>query len=93
MKPDLKNLTGYCKWITKIRYINYGFITVSSQCEEEGKDIFFTASDIVTVNSKSVKSLESDEYVNFDITYSDRGARAINITAIVGETLQCEKVA
>lgn len=89
MKADTKNLTGYCKWFNPFK--QFGFITVCSPCEEEGKDIFFVDSDIRTELYVPEKSLISNERVNFDITYSDRGCKAINITAILGKTLRCDK--
>lgn len=64
--------TGKVKWFNAEK--GYGFIT-----GDDGADIFVHFSAIQT---DGFKSLEEGQAVNFEITNSDRGPQAANVTKI-----------
>lgn len=63
-------MLGKVKWFNAQK--GYGFITT-----EEGKDIFVHYSGIT---SSGFKTLEEGESVNFDLSESDKGQQAVNVT-------------
>lgn len=63
-------MLGKVKWFNAQK--GYGFITT-----EEGKDIFVHYSGITT---SGFKTLEEGESVNFDLSESDKGQQAVNVT-------------
>lgn len=63
-------MQGKVKWFNAQK--GYGFITT-----EEGKDIFVHYSGIT---SSGFKTLEEGESVNFDLSESDKGQQAVNVT-------------
>ena len=66
--------TGRVKWYDKTK--GYGFIKM-----ENGQDAFVHYSDIVG-DSSDYKTLEEGMVVEFDLTQSERGPKAINIVKI-----------
>ncbi|MEA4875612.1 cold-shock protein [Anaerorhabdus sp.] len=64
--------TGKVKWFNAEK--GYGFIT-----GDDGQDIFVHFSAIQT---DGFKSLDEGQAVNFDVTVSERGPQASNVTKI-----------
>ena len=62
--------TGKVKWFNAEK--GFGFITT-----EDGKDVFVHYS---AIQGSGYKSLEEGEAVTFEITESDRGPQAANVT-------------
>ena len=65
---------GVVKWFSNTK--GYGFIKM-----ENGQDAFVHYSDIVG-DSSDYKTLEEGLVVEFDLTQSERGPKAINIVKI-----------
>ncbi len=64
--------TGKVKWFNNQK--GYGFIT-----DEAGKDIFVHYRGI---SMDGYKTLEEGAVVNFEITQTDKGPQAINVTKV-----------
>ena len=64
--------TGKVKWFNAEK--GYGFITT-----DEGKDVFVHYSEI---QSEGFKTLDEGAAVSFDITESNRGPQASNVTKL-----------
>lgn len=64
--------TGKVKWFNAEK--GYGFITT-----DEGKDIFVHYS---AIQSEGFKTLDEGAAVSFDITESNRGPQASNVTKL-----------
>lgn len=62
--------TGKVKWFNAEK--GYGFITT-----DEGKDVFVHYS---AIQCDGFKTLDEGQSVSFDITDSDRGPQAANVT-------------
>lgn len=62
--------TGKVKWFNAEK--GYGFITT-----DEGKDVFVHYS---AIQCDGFKTLDEGQSVSFDITESDRGPQAANVT-------------
>lgn len=62
--------TGKVKWFNAEK--GYGFITT-----DEGKDVFVHYS---AIKCDGFKTLDEGQSVSFDITESDRGPQAANVT-------------
>jgi CspA family cold shock protein len=80
-------LTGNVKWFNQ--KIGYGFLTVQSEGDLKGKDIFCHHTGICPVNSK-FRTLIKGEYINFDVEEGKNGIQAVNITGIGGGALMCD---
>jgi len=86
--------TGCVKWFQGA--VGFGFITVISDGEKKGSDIFVHHSGIKTLNS-NYRSLYKGEYVHFDIGKGAKNDRnieyphqAVNVTGILGGPLMCD---
>ena len=64
--------TGKVKWFNAEK--GYGFITT-----DEGKDVFVHDS---AIQSEGFKTLDEGAAVSFDITESNRGPQASNVTKL-----------
>ena len=79
---------GQCKWFDD--QLGYGFVTVVSDGEYKGIDVFVHHTGVKPKNS-TYRTLYKGEYVNLDIYTSDRGLHsATNITGILGGPLMCD---
>lgn len=78
---------GCCKWFSNAN--GFGFLTVCSEGDMKGKDVFVHYSGVKPSNSL-YKSLHKGEYVSFDIGDSDNGIQAINVTGVFGGPLMCD---
>lgn len=63
--------TGKVKWFNQEK--GFGFITN----DEDGKDIFVHFS---AINAEGFKTLEEGQIVEFEISQTDRGPQAKNVT-------------
>ena len=73
--------------------LKYGFITVLSDCEFKGHDIFVHQSSIKFVNRNRYPILFIGECVEFDIVPSGKPEhpnQAINVCGYNGNSLMCE---
>jgi CspA family cold shock protein len=88
-KNDKKvgDYSGFVKWFSSP--VGYGFITVISEGELKGKDIFCHHTGVCPVNSK-FRTLVKGEYINFDLEDGQSGIQAVNITGIGGGALMCD---
>lgn len=89
-KPLSTLVTGCVKWFNNS--LNYGFITVLTECEFKNKDIFCHQSNIKT-KQECFRTLYTGECVQFEITKSDNDKHpyhGINITGFNEGMLHCE---
>ena len=83
--------TGCVKWFDNA--LNYGFITVISSGEQQGKDIFVHQSGVQTRNRDTYRSLNCGECVQFNITHTNNEKHPEHATEVTGfgeNRLQCE---
>ena len=83
--------TGCVKWFDNA--LNYGFITVISEGEYQGKDIFVHQSGVQTRNRETYRSLNCGECVQFNITNTNNDKHPEHATEVTGfgeNRLQCE---
>ena len=69
---ETKMANGTVKWFNNQK--GYGFIT-----DEAGKDVFVHYSGL---NMEGFKTLEEGQKVEFDVTDSEKGPQAINVTTV-----------
>ncbi len=81
------SLLGNVKWFSS--KLGFGFLTVQSEGEMKGKDIFCHHTGIVPVNSK-FRTLVKGEYINFDVEDGPNGPQGVNITGVGGGALMCD---
>ena len=81
--------TATCKWFND--KLGFGFVTICSDGEDKGKDIFVHHSGIKPLNS-IYKTLKKGEYMNFNIIKGPNGLQAVDITGINGGPLMCDHV-
>ena len=87
---EVQRLTGMVKWFNNKS--GFGFITVCSDGEFVGKDIFAHYSSIRVTNSQ-YKYLVQGEYVDFNLVKSENEKHefhAIDITGIMNGPILCE---
>jgi len=85
-----KKLVGCVKWFNNKS--GYGFITILSDNDLKGKDIFSHHSSI-SVTDDLYKYLIQGEYVEFDVEKMENKnheSQAVNIRGILGNDLMCE---
>ena len=78
---------GCVKWFSN--NIGYGFVTVYTEGEMKGRDVFVHHSGIRPLNS-NYRTLQKGEYISFDLGESDNGKQAINVTGVFGGPLLCD---
>lgn len=85
--------TGCVKWFNN--KTGFGFITIISDCDHKGKDVF-THHSSIKVSDKIYKYLVQGEYVDFNIQQLESNndnkheIQAVNIRGILGNSLMCE---
>jgi hypothetical protein len=83
-------LTGMVKWFNSKS--GFGFITVCSENEKKGKDIFVHFSAIRVVDTQ-YKYLVQGEYVDFDLVPAQSGEHefhAADVSGVNGGAIMCE---
>lgn len=86
----VQSFTGCVKWFNN--GLNYGFITVLSDCEYRNTDVFVHQSNIRT-GRDCFRTLYTDECVQFELAKSDNEKHpfhAINVQGFNGVKLRCE---
>ena len=89
-ETDAQRLTGMVKWFNNKS--GFGFITVCSDGEYNGKDIFAHYSSIRVTNSQ-YKYLVQGEYIDFCVTRSESDKhefQAMDITGVMNGPIMCE---
>ena len=81
----LNNL-GVVKWFNNKS--GYGFVTIISEGDMNGKDVFVHHSSI-TVSAEQYKYLVQGEYVSLDIS-DDEKRQALNVRGVGGGPLRCD---
>lgn len=87
---EVQRLTGMVKWFNNKS--GFGFITVCSAGEYNGKDIFAHYSSIRVTNSQ-YKYLVQGEYVDFNLSHSENEKHefhAMDITGVMSGPILCE---
>lgn len=85
--PEYGEYVGCVKWFSN--NIGYGFVTVYTDGEMKGRDVFVHHSGVKPLNS-NYKTLQKGEYISFDLGASDNGKQAINVTGVYGGPLMCD---
>ena len=83
-------LIGRVKWFNNKS--GYGFISILSDCDLKGKDIFVHHT-AITVTGELYKYLLQGEYVEFNVEKMENKnheSQAVDITGIMGNELMCE---
>jgi len=84
------HMTGMVKWFNSKS--GFGFITVCSESEHKGSDIFVHYSAIRSANTQ-YKYLIQGEYVDFDLVSTETGEHKFNaadVTGVNGGAIMCE---
>lgn len=82
-------LVGVCKWFSD--KLGYGFLSVVSDGEETGRDVFVHHTGVRPLNSQ-YRTLSKGEYVSFDLQKMESGRQAFNVTGVFGGPLMCDNV-
>lgn len=85
-----ERLTGMVKWFNN--KAGFGFITVSSEGDHSGNDIFVHYTSIRVTNSQ-YKYLVQGEYVDFTLVKSDNEKHeyhATDVSGVLGGSIMCE---
>ena len=88
--PTDTKFIGCVKWFNNKS--GYGFITILSECDLKGKDIFAHHS-AISVTGDLYKYLVQGEYVEFSVEKMENKnheSQAVKITGIMGNDLMCE---
>ena len=80
---------GNCKWFN--HKIGYGFVTIVSEGENKGKDIFVHHTGVKPKNS-NFRTLQKGEYISLDVEDGTNGLQGVNITGVFGGPLMCDNV-
>jgi cold shock protein len=89
-QSEAQRITGMVKWFNNKS--GFGFITVYSEGDFNGKDIFSHYSSIRVTNSQ-YKYLVQGEYVDFDLVKSKNDKHeyhAMDITGVMNGPILCE---
>ena len=89
-ETDAQRLTGMVKWFNNKS--GFGFITVCSDGEYNGKDIFAHYSSIRVTNSQ-YKYLVQGECIDFNVSRSESDKhefQAMDITGVMNGPIMCE---
>lgn len=84
---DVGKFVGQVKWWND--QLGFGFATVMSG-DDKGRDVFVHHTGIRAKNT-NYRTLLQGEYLNFDITNSQSGVQAVNVTGVCGGLLMCEQ--
>ncbi len=84
---DVGKFIGQVKWWND--QLGFGFATVMSG-DDKGRDVFVHHTGIRAKNT-NYRTLLQGEYLNFDITNSQSGVQAVNVTGVCGGLLMCEQ--
>lgn len=87
--PNFGQYIGNCKWFNS--RIGYGFVTVVSEGDKKGKDIFVHHTGLKPKNS-NFRTLSKGEYISLDVEEGTNGLQGVNITGVLGGPLMCDNV-
>ena len=87
--PNFGKYIGNCKWFNS--RIGYGFVTVVSEGDKKGKDIFVHHTGLKPKNS-NFRTLSKGEYISLDVEEGTNGLQGVNITGVLGGPLMCDNV-
>ena len=87
--PNFGQYIGNCKWFNS--RIGYGFVTVVSDGDKKGKDIFVHHTGLKPKNS-NFRTLSKGEYISLDVEEGTNGLQGVNITGVLGGPLMCDNV-
>lgn len=79
-------LLGCVKWFNNKD--GYGFVTVVSDCDSNGSDIFVHQSNIYPTSS-GYRTLRTGEYVSMNLSTENR-PQAVDVTGVRGGPLMCD---
>ncbi len=85
-----ESIVGQVKWFSN--QLNYGFITVLSDGEYNGVDVFVHQTNI-TPQVSNYRTLTAGEYVSFNLTHNDgekHPYHGTNVTGYGGGKLMCD---
>lgn len=87
--PNFGQYVGNCKWFNS--RIGYGFVTIVSDGDKKGKDIFVHHTGVKPKNS-NFRTLQKGEYISLDVVDGTNGLQGVNITGVFGGPLMCDNV-
>jgi CspA family cold shock protein len=85
--PNFGSYVGNCKWFNS--KIGYGFVTIVSDGDKKGQDIFVHHSGVKPKNSH-FRTLTKGEYISLDVEQGENGLQGSNITGVFGGPLMCD---
>ena len=80
------SITGRVKWFNN--RAGYGFITVNSPGEHNGRDVFVHQTNITPLTSE-YRTLRKGEYVSLNLS-NDEQCQALDVSGINGGPLSCD---
>ena len=86
---DFGQYIGNCKWFNS--RIGYGFVTIVSEGDKKGKDIFVHHTGLKPKNS-NFRTLSKGEYISLDVEEGANGLQGVNITGVLGGPLMCDNI-
>ena len=87
--PNYGKYIGNCKWFNS--KIGYGFVTIFSDGDKKGRDIFVHHTGLKPKNS-NFRTLSKGEYISLDVEEGANGLQGVNITGVLGGPLMCDNV-